>query len=133
FWFPYYGSGIPPTDLYTLRSGMMPSYLVFLQVLADTDATKSLVRRMLREWRVIADNLLGDYYPLTDYSLDLNSWMAWQFDKPETGTGVVQAFRRDYAKVGSMHFKLRGLDPTATYEIKNFDLTAVTHMTGHSL
>jgi alpha-galactosidase len=133
FWFPYYGSGIPPTDLYTLRSGLMPSYLVFLQVLADPDATKSLVRRMLGEWRAIADNLLGDYYPLTPYSLNLNSWMAWQFDKPETGTGVVQVFRRDYAKVSSMHFKLRGLDPAATYEIKNFDLAAMTHQTGHAL
>ncbi len=134
FWLPYYGSGIPVTDLYTLRSGMMPGYLVFLQLSADTDTTKKLVRRMLLEWRAVADNFLGDYYPLTPYSLDMDAWMAWQFNRPEEGSGVVQAFRRDFGNsVALMHFKLRGLDPTATYEIKNFDLSAVMHETGHTL
>ncbi len=133
FWLPYYGSGIPPTDLYTLRSGMMPSYLVFLQVEDATDASKSLVRRMLLEWRAIADNLLGDYYPLTPYTLDMDSWMAWQFDQPEAGTGVVQAFRRDYSKSAAARYKLRGLDSAATYEIKNFDLTTTTRVSGHNL
>jgi alpha-galactosidase len=133
FWLPYYGSGIPPTDIYTLRSGMLPSYLVFLQVLADTDATKTLVRRMLREWRAIADNLLGDYYPLTPYSLDMNRWMAWQFHRPEAGTGIVQAFRRDYSPVASMRFQLRGLLAGATYELRDFDRPGVTHATGHDM
>jgi len=132
-WLPYYGSGIPATDLYTLRSGIMPSYLIFLQIHLDTDAIKSLGRHMLREWRAIADNLLGDYYPLTPYTLDMDTWMAWQFDRPEAGAGVVQAFRRDYSSVVSMHFKLRGLDSAATYEIKNFDQAATTHATGHDL
>jgi alpha-galactosidase len=133
FWLPYYGSGIPSTDLYTLRSGIMPSYLIFLQARLDTDAIKSLARRLLREWRAIADNLLGDYYPLTPYTLDMDTWMAWQFDRPEAGAGVVQAFRRDESSVASMHFKLRGLDSAATYEIKNFDLPATTRGTGHDL
>jgi alpha-galactosidase len=133
FWLPYYGSGIPPADVYTLRSGIMPSYLVFLQALSDADETKSLAHRMLREWRAVADNLLGDYYPLTPYSLDTARWIAWQFDLPETGTGVVQAFRRDYSTVATMRLRLRGLDAVTTYKVTHFDTMTATHATGHDL
>ena len=38
--------------------------------------------------------IFGDYYPLTPYSLDNTAWIAWQFDCPEKGEGLVQAFRR---------------------------------------
>ena len=58
FWLPYSGSGIPPTDVYTLRSGMLPSYLVLLIPLGDSAVTKALAHRTLREWRAIAENLL---------------------------------------------------------------------------
>jgi alpha-galactosidase len=102
-------------------------------MLGDTDATKSLARRMLREWRAIADDLLGDYYPLTPYSLDTSLWMVWQFDRPEAGTGVVQAFRRDYNTVAATRYKLRGLDAAATYELRNFDAVGTTRATGHDL
>ncbi|HWE64027.1 MAG TPA: glycoside hydrolase family 36 protein, partial [Chloroflexota bacterium] len=101
FWLPYSGSGISPSDVYTLRSGMMPGYQVFMQVVSGTSATTDLAMRMLREWRAFAATLLGDYYPLTPYSIDTNIWMAWQFDRPEAGTGVVQAFRRDTSTDGS--------------------------------
>ena len=30
----------------------------------------------------IADLLLGDFYPLTPYSLAEDVWLAWQFDRP---------------------------------------------------
>jgi alpha-galactosidase len=112
---------------------MLPSYLVFLQVVDGADATTTVAKRMLREWRAFADNLLGDYYPLTPYSLDFTAWMAWQFDRPEAGEGVVQAFRRDDSTVTSMQFKLRGLDAAATYELKNYDVAGVTRATGHEL
>jgi len=91
------------------------------------------VRRMTREWREIAANLLGDYYPLTPYSLDTDVWMAWQFNRPDVGAGMVQAFRRDDSAVGSMRLKLRGLDAATTYELKNFDVSGTTHVSGHEL
>jgi alpha-galactosidase len=133
FWLPYYGSGISPSDVYTLRSGMLPSYQIFLQVLTGMAGTARLAQRLLAEWRACAGNLLGDYYPLTPYSLTSDVWMAWQFDSPEAGTGVVQAFRREDSMVASMRLMLRGLDATATYELRNFDAPGVTRATGHSL
>ncbi len=133
FWLPYYGSGIAPSDVYTLRSGMLPSYLVFLQALTGMAGTQHLAQRMLDEWRACAADLLGDYYPLTPYSLDSDVWMAWQFNSPEAGTGVVQVFRRDDSTITAMRLTLRGLDAGATYELRNFDLAGVMHATGHTL
>ena len=49
---------------------------------------------MVAELRQVTDYFSGDYYPLTRYSLDNAVWMAWQFDRPEIGEGVVQVFCR---------------------------------------
>ena len=69
----------------------------------------------------MADCLLGDYYPLTPYSLTDDCWMAWQFDRPEQGDGVVQVFRRTESIYESARLRLRGLDPAARYGITNLD------------
>ncbi len=55
------------------------------------DVQKESVRG---EWRKIRTYMLGDYYPLTPYSLQRDQWIAWQFDRPDLGGGEVQAFRR---------------------------------------
>ena len=67
-------------------------------------------RRMIAELRHVAPYFSGDYYPLTPYSLDDTAWMAWQFDRPDLGEGVVQAFRRagsyyESARFGSADWK----------------------------
>jgi alpha-galactosidase len=47
--------------------------------------------------------------------------MAWQFDRPEAGQGVVQVFRRHASPYESARFKLRGLDPAGNYTMVNLD------------
>jgi len=47
--------------------------------------------------------------------------MAWQFDRPEAGQGIIQAFRRSESVQKSALFKLRGLDPGARYSVADFD------------
>jgi alpha-galactosidase len=44
----------------------------------------------MSEWRLYADLYLGDYYPLTPYTTANNAWVAWQFDRPESGRGMAQ-------------------------------------------
>lgn len=79
------------------------------------------MRRLTGQLQRIAPFYLADYYPLVPYSLEPNVWMAWQFDRPETGEGMVQTFRRKEAKEASAKFKLQGLDPKAKYEVENLD------------
>jgi len=126
-WVPYYGSGVYSADQYPVRSFYMPCF----GIAWNQDMNKSKV--LYDECRKVAPLMLGDFYPLTAYSLQLDQWIAWQFDRPEEGDGVIQAFRRDRCEQGSYLVHLYGLDSNATYELINFDIAGVTQITGNEL
>jgi alpha-galactosidase len=128
-WIPYYGSMVffASIDKYVVRSFYMPSFGV-----AENQDMKK-VKMYYDECRKIAPMMLGDYYPLTPYSLKPDVWIAWQFNRPEQGDGVIQAFRRDSCDVVSKSFVLSGLNPSAQYEVTNFDVKGTTKFTGSEL
>ena len=101
--------------------------------LQDRTLDYALLRRLTDQWRQIADMYFGDYYPLTPYSLKEDVWMAWQFDRPDLGKGMVQAFRRKGVNDSSFTIKLRGLEPQTPYELVNFDVQGKSNMTGQEL
>ena len=132
FWVPYYGTGVVSDNPYVLRSDMAPFFLMSWDMRKKT-LNYGLLRRLIEQWRQIAACYLGDYYPLTSYSLENDAWMAWQFDRPDGGEGMVQTFRRANSPYQSARFRLRGLDPAARYTLKNLDLPTVTEAEGREL
>lgn len=142
-WLPFYGTGAPLTDAYTLRSGFAPAYRIGWDATkaddyahADSDTGKNklaLLRDTVREFQQIKDCLLADFYPLTPYSLAEDTWIAWQFDRPESGDGMIQAFRRAGSEAESMNLKLRGLEPDATYTLINADTASTVEILGRKL
>jgi alpha-galactosidase len=88
---------------------------------------------MIAEFRRVQPYLLGDYYPLSPYSMEKADWMSWQFDEPSLGGGFVQAFRREEAAPAAMVVKLQGLDPNATYAVENLDGPPIEKRTGKDL
>jgi alpha-galactosidase len=126
FWLPYQGTGTGSGALspYLLRSTMLTHFTACFDV-RRKDLDYVMLRRVLGQWRQYADCYLGDYYPLTNYNLDPSLWIAWQFDLPEKGRGLVQAFRRDQSFYESARFKLHGLIPDASYIVKDLDSDAV--------
>jgi alpha-galactosidase len=131
-WIPYYGSGLGASDPYWFRSCIFPASRVGWDT-RKKDLDYPLLHRMIDEFRRVESYLLGDYYPLTSYSLENNVWMAWQFDRTETGEGMVQAFRREKCVQDSIQLPLHGLDPNASYTLTNFDLPGTTEATGREL
>ncbi|MBI2844877.1 MAG: alpha-galactosidase [Armatimonadetes bacterium] len=120
FWLPFFGTGNSMIDTYAFRSNMCPSLVTTWDV-RDKNLDYDLLRKLSKQWRQVADNYLGDYYPLTEYSADNNVWMVWQFDRPEVGEGMAQAFRRAECPEDSGLFKLCGLDANARYVVTNLD------------
>jgi alpha-galactosidase len=59
--------------------------------------------------------------------------MAWQFDRPESGRGMVQVFRRQDSPFTAAVFPLRGLDPEATYTVRNVDIEGSKTLSGAEL
>jgi len=132
FWMPFNGTGFIEIDPYLVRSLMAPELTLGCDM-RRTDLDLALLKRLTEEWRAIADCFLGDYWPLTPYSRGQDVWMAWQFDLPAVGRGVVQAFRRAMCREAAVSLRLRGLEPAATYELRDFDGGPVRRARGGEL
>lgn len=131
-WIPWHGLCSREINQYAFRSMMCPAIVTDWDV-RQKNLNYSLARSLVREWEEIADNYLGDFYPLTPYSLESDVWCAWQFDRPEKGCGVVQAFRRTDSDQETAVFKLRGLDEDAQYVVTNLDTRKSRKIAGSQL
>ena len=131
-WMPYYGSSINSVEPYAFRSQMAPAIMLGL-VAGDYPDGYDRLKELIAQWRRESGNYNGDYYPLTPYSLDVTAWMAWQFNLPEKGEGMVQVFRRPESPFEMARFRLRGLDSKASYVVKNMDDPAETTIGGAEL
>jgi alpha-galactosidase len=131
-WIPYHGAGYvvghsalgfsaqEGIDPYGFRANMSAS-LTLCYDMRNTNLNYELGRRLFAQLRQIGPNYLGDFYPLTPYSLSNDVWLAWQYDRPESGEGMVQGFRRPGSNFEAARFKLRGLDVSARYMVTDLD------------
>ena len=131
-WIPYHGAGYvvghsaigfkvqAEIDPYAFRANMSPS-LTLCYDMRRKDLNYELARRLFTQLKQIGPNYLGDFYPLTPYSLANDVWLAWQYDRPEAHEGLVQAFRRPDSDFEAARFKLRGLETGARYIVTDLD------------
>jgi alpha-galactosidase len=133
FWIPFFGTGFNSTDPYIYRSQTSCPHLTGCYDMRNREIDYAEARRLYKQWRGYAGFYFGDYYPLTPYETGNEVWMAWQFDRPEKGDGMVQAFRRGESIYESARLRLRGLDPEVTYLVRNIDAARGTKMTGREL
>jgi hypothetical protein len=117
-----------------VRSSLAPSYASSVDAGTASEEDWALLRTMNEEFVRIQDDLLySDFYPLTEFSLEDDVWMAFQFDRSAAGSGVVLVFRRPDAQAATMRFILHGLDAGEHYRIENFDLSGTEMLSGKSL
>jgi alpha-galactosidase len=119
-WMPYHGTGMPLSDTYSMRSAFVPAYRLGWDV-RDRKVDLALLRRTVAEFRQSETYLLGDFYPLAPWSLAKDVWVARQYDQPEQGGGLVQAFRREDSPYELARFKLRGLEAAVRYVVTDLD------------
>jgi len=111
---------------------MCPSFTACFDM-RNKEANWDLARKLVGELRKIAPMMLGDYYPLTPYSLANDAWIGWQFDRPEEGDGMIQVFRRAESIYRQADLKPRGLDADKVYAITDLDTNTVTRKQGREL
>ena len=116
---PYYGGGFTPVQPYAFWSNAAPSLGSGIDIRVK-EMDYVALRRLFGDWREISRYYYGDYYPLTRYSQADDAWIAWQFNRPGSGDGLVQAFRRGKAE-GMALLKLRGLNPKTSYIVRLID------------
>jgi alpha-galactosidase len=119
-WLPITGVSGGNDDRYAFRSGMGGTFIVSAPYLAQPTLLEA-VRPLLEQYLSVRRLYQGDFYPLTPYALDRDTWIAWQFHRPDLGEGLVQAFRRPESGPEAITVSLRDLDPQTRYEIENLD------------
>jgi alpha-galactosidase len=127
-WIPLSAAVARASDPYRFRSGLGAG-VILNTGLAHAEQLKPLVEQA----RQLQPYFLGDYYPLTPYSLADTDWLAIELNRPEQGDGVVLAYRRPACAAESLRLKLHGLDPAAQYEIRSLDQPTATQTTGKNL
>ena len=135
-WVPLHMAGrgavLSKGNEYEIRSVMTAGLMTQLWDQSEGDMSQE-AGRLLEQYLGIQKYYYGDYYPLTSYSQDNSVWMAWQFDLPEEGEGMVQAFRRERSGYESARFNLMGLDSDFLYVIKDVDTGNQTEIVGREL
>lgn len=136
-WFPFQGTAgclyRVMNDKYWIRSNMTAEFTFGPESSGLAGADWGLLKSMMAEWRQINGCFYGDFYPLTPYSLDDDVWMAWQYDVPESGKGVVQVFRRGGCIYEKARLPLHGLDPNAVYRVQRFESNESPRVSGREL
>jgi alpha-galactosidase len=158
YWRPHFGTifQIRPRDTYHFRSGFAPGlgFALFngagypnqIGSFIPDDFPFDWMRNMVAELKLVRPYYYGDYYPILPCSLNSDcisdptkersaafEWAAWQFNRPESGDGMIQAFRRDENSETAMKIVLRGLDAAAMYEVISLDTNAPTKVSGKDL
>ena len=135
-WVPLHMAGrgavLKKGNEYEFRSVMTAGLMTELWEEADGDVGED-ARRLLQQYLDIRKFYYGDYYPLTPYSQDNGVWMAWQFNLPEDGEGMIQAFRREESPYESARLHLHELVPEARYLLKDMDTGTSREVTGREL
>ena len=134
-WIPYYGQGVYYSDrhfVYSARSYLSPAFGVAVDV-RKPGVDWTTIRRVVDQWRSVAPCYFGDFYPLTPYRLEDDVWLAWQFDLPESGQGMVQVFRRADSPYELARLKLKRLNPEARYRVTDLDVSGTKEITGQEL
>jgi alpha-galactosidase len=143
-WIPYFGTGTvawgeaayfitgkSPVEAYGFWSNACPSLNLLFDV-RERGLDYDKIRELTRQWREVMPYYYGDYYPLTKTSRDNGDWIAWQFDRPEQGDGVVQVFRRSESSYESARLRLRGLDAGAQYQFTRIESPGQKESAAHS-
>ncbi|MBQ7525374.1 MAG: alpha-galactosidase [Abditibacteriota bacterium] len=138
-WVPLSSGCSAREDCYGMRSGYSPGLCINWHVFQRNHRAEKpnfnydTAARYLQEYYDIRDCFYGDYYPISDYNVDHSAWMAYQFDLPEKGDGILQAFRREQSNTDHKTYKFKGLDPGVTYTVTNLDDNSAVRRTGASL
>ena len=93
-----------------------------------------LAREMIAVWRRAAGLLLyGDYYEHTPFHRSAEGWVAWQFDCPETGRGLVQGIRFPASSDETLTVHPEGIRAAATYRFEQAETGEIRVMAGEDL
>ncbi|MDO8685161.1 MAG: alpha-galactosidase [Clostridiales bacterium] len=108
------------SDPYKCRSSYSAG-MVYDDTLTSENFNAAEVKKRVEEVKTLRPLYYGDFYPLTEYSIESDVWCAYQLDRKDLNRGAVLIFRREMSPYTTAKFKLGGLDPDSLYELTDID------------
>jgi alpha-galactosidase len=104
------------TTPYLFRSGFNGG-IAFAEDCRGADFPRDQLRQAIAEGQQIRPYWLGNFYPLSDPTLDPAAWCVMQYHRAAESDGIVVCFRRERSPYASFDCALREVDPAADYEV----------------
>ncbi|MHB8863745.1 MAG: hypothetical protein ACYC6N_15185, partial [Pirellulaceae bacterium] len=101
---------------YLFRSGYNAG-IAFAEDCRPPDYPRDQVRQAIEEGKRIRPYWFGDFYPLSEPTLDPSAWCVLQYDRPAESDGLLVCFRRERSPYASYDCHVRNIDPAADYEV----------------
>jgi alpha-galactosidase len=158
YWRPHFGTifQIRPRDDYHFHSGFAPGsgFALFntggtpqqVGKFIPADFPFDWLRGEIAQLKRARPYYYGDYYPMLPCSSNADcmpgasaevsaefEWAAWQFNRPQQGDGMVQAFRRDGNGDDAKRLLLRGLEPGRRYQVTDLEAGTKSTVSGNEL
>jgi len=124
-WIPIHSLGgfdIIQADEYVFRSYISPIMVFKMNIdreISEEDLER--IRRMIDEYLNIREYLMGDFYPLTEYSENDDCWVAYQYHREDLDEGIVIILKRRNSPYIEANFKLHELKDEQVYCLKDMD------------
>jgi len=134
-WIPIAAGTVNGFDPYTFRSASTNGVGSGLDLNASYFPLEQ-ARRGIEELKSLRPFWQGDYYPLTEISLDERAWAGWQFHRSDLKSGFAVFFRRSLSQQPFLDTGLRGIDPAESYDVtfaKAYEVSDQRRMTGEQL
>lgn len=132
-YFPYIGcTSKIKSDTYAIRSSYSSSwggafYNAIFQSMNEEDF--KWAKKITDEYRRIRKYFSKDFYNHGSSVFDDTAWTIWQYNDPETQSGIIMAFRRCESPFEQVTIELKGVDKNETYIYKNIDSEISTEST----
>ncbi len=132
---PFHTSGQMGVTPYLFRSGFNGG-MAFSEDIRAADYPRDQLAAAIAEGKRIQKYYPGDFYALSDVSIEPSAWLVMQYHLAGSGEGMVLAFRRPASPYTGFACPLRGIRPDAEYDVtvsRGYVPEAPVRMTGAEL
>jgi alpha-galactosidase len=132
---PYSTVGQMGATPYLFRSGFNAG-IAFAEDCRPKDYPRDLLKQAIAEGKRLRKYYAGNFYPLSDVTLNPKDWCLLQYHRPVEADGMVVAFRRHQSPYGSFTCTLHEIDPTSDYKVSlshNYRPAPAARMKGSQL
>ncbi|MCX6225625.1 MAG: alpha-galactosidase, partial [Bacteroidia bacterium] len=117
---PFSASGQMGATPYLFRSGFNGG-ISFCEDVRPGEYPRDLLKSAIMEGKRIRKYYSGNFYPLTNVTLDPAAWCVTQYHRTKENDGMIMAFRRPQSQLNEFALTgLREIDPTAQYKVTRY-------------